>query len=425
MPNNKTINIFISYVEVDDPLKDTLEEHLKPLQRDPNTTLNIWHRENMPLGAEWALARAKYVKQAHIVLLLISSDYIANDDVYEHEITRSVIHHNKGEALVLPLLLRDCLWQTDILKPFESLPTNGKAVVNSDWDSVDTPFQQITVAIRRAIKKFVPNEAGQLVYNPDKKTDSEIINIQTPNNNSDETLEVLYLFLPIIAIVLMLIGVGIYNSFIRVLPPVPDSITDTIGQNLGRKPHTQTIISRLQGEWIHKSSQETAFIAKLKIENNQVSTYSIKDEKEYYWGTQTLVSKANSVEIRYDQWNIFFKLEANPKNPTQEIVAIYQLKNGNDVRFGNDVLVMVKPNNNNPMADNNDSTLGPKQPIPSPKPVNPNKPAPLYIVDENAPTPTPPQPNMVDLTRIQQSPIELFIKKNKLRIPQYPNTSPN
>ncbi len=44
--------------------------------------------------------------QARIILLLISSDYIGADEYYEDELLRAVERHDRGEARVIPILLR-------------------------------------------------------------------------------------------------------------------------------------------------------------------------------------------------------------------------------------------------------------------------------------------------------------------------------
>ena len=75
--NKKPINLFYSYSHKDEALRDTLETHLKLLQRQ--NVIDTWHDRKIISGTEWDKAIDKNLEAADIILLLISADFLASD----------------------------------------------------------------------------------------------------------------------------------------------------------------------------------------------------------------------------------------------------------------------------------------------------------------------------------------------------------
>lgn len=48
------------------------------------------------------------LEKAHVILLLISSDFLASEYCYDVEMKRGLARHDAGEATVVPIILRDC-----------------------------------------------------------------------------------------------------------------------------------------------------------------------------------------------------------------------------------------------------------------------------------------------------------------------------
>src|SRR5712692_8588299 len=99
-----TINIFCCYAREDQPLLEKLKTHLMPLQWAGLIT--IWSDTNINAGAQWEEEINKHLDTAHIILLLISSDFMASEYCYSKEMTRAMERHERGEAHVVPVILR-------------------------------------------------------------------------------------------------------------------------------------------------------------------------------------------------------------------------------------------------------------------------------------------------------------------------------
>ena len=101
---NEPVPVFISGAPEDDALRAELQKHLVQLRRSKKAVFTT--SREVPAGvdsAQWIAAR---LDEARIIILLISQDYIASDEYYEGELLRAVERHERGEARVIPVILR-------------------------------------------------------------------------------------------------------------------------------------------------------------------------------------------------------------------------------------------------------------------------------------------------------------------------------
>ena len=103
------IRLFYSYSHKDEALRDELEEHLALLKRQGYIV--GWHDRRIGAGEEWRDQLDKNLEEAQIILLLISSSFLASDYCSDIETKRALDRHDKGEAKVIPVLLRAVDWE--------------------------------------------------------------------------------------------------------------------------------------------------------------------------------------------------------------------------------------------------------------------------------------------------------------------------
>jgi hypothetical protein len=72
------IELFYSYSHKDEALKDQLLSHLSNLRRQG--IIREWHDRKIGLGTEWAKEIDEHLNSADVILLLISSDFIASEN---------------------------------------------------------------------------------------------------------------------------------------------------------------------------------------------------------------------------------------------------------------------------------------------------------------------------------------------------------
>ena len=144
------IEVFYSYSHVDEELRIQLENHLTILRR--KEVITDWHDRKIDAGREWEGEIDAHLNTAHIILLLISSDFIASDYCYNVEMMRAMERHNAGEARVIPVILRSVDWQGAPFGTLQALPQDAVPVTR--WEDQDEAFTNITEGIRKVVEEF-------------------------------------------------------------------------------------------------------------------------------------------------------------------------------------------------------------------------------------------------------------------------------
>lgn len=120
------INIFASYAPQDTLLQAELKEHLRPLQREG--LIELWPERDMSTGTGWEQHSSKLLQTAHIILSLVSIDYLNSAYWSDVEMKQALERFERGEAPLIPILLRPCLWNISPLGKLQVLPGNGQPV---------------------------------------------------------------------------------------------------------------------------------------------------------------------------------------------------------------------------------------------------------------------------------------------------------
>jgi hypothetical protein len=140
-------DIFIAYSHEDLGFKNELKKFLRPMLRDER--ISVWDDFDIEAGQDWDAKIKERLYGADIILLLVSSDSLASDYFYGKEVKVSLERHQKGEAVVVPVILRDCDWENTPLGGLEALPEKGRPVV--EWPSRDQAWQDTVRRLRRVV----------------------------------------------------------------------------------------------------------------------------------------------------------------------------------------------------------------------------------------------------------------------------------
>src|SRR5215207_2922804 len=97
------IKLFFSYSHRDEELRDELETHLSALKRQG--VIETWHDCRISAGEEFDGEISRHLENSQIILLLVSSHFIASDYCYGLEMTRALELHRTREARVIPVIL--------------------------------------------------------------------------------------------------------------------------------------------------------------------------------------------------------------------------------------------------------------------------------------------------------------------------------
>jgi tetratricopeptide (TPR) repeat protein len=144
------ITIFYSYAREDEALCQTLEKHLILLEREG--LIEPWHDRDIQAGTEWKQEIDEHLNTADLILLLISPDFLASDYCYEYEMQRAIERHQRGQARVIPVILRPCSWRSAPFGALQALPRDGRAIIQ--WDNQDAAFLDVEQNLRAQIEQL-------------------------------------------------------------------------------------------------------------------------------------------------------------------------------------------------------------------------------------------------------------------------------
>lgn len=141
------IRLFYSYSHNDEALLKKLRNHLSLLRQQ--SLINEWHDRNIDAGADWKYQIDVHLNNAHIILLLISSDFIASEYCYSIEMQQALDKHEAGSARVIPVLIRPADWKTAPFAKLQVLPRNAQPITT--WENQDLAYEEIAIEIRAVV----------------------------------------------------------------------------------------------------------------------------------------------------------------------------------------------------------------------------------------------------------------------------------
>ena len=161
------LQLFISYSHRDTELRERLEAHLAMLRRE--NIISLWNDRCISAGSDVHDEISENLENSHIILLLVSADFINSDYCYEREMTRALERHNNGEATVIPVILSPCEWQQTPFSSLRNTPGDGQAITG--FSDTDQAFNIVAKDIREAVARINVRRNPTLeenATNPDK-----------------------------------------------------------------------------------------------------------------------------------------------------------------------------------------------------------------------------------------------------------------
>src|SRR2546429_419260 len=111
-----------------------------------------WHHQQIEAGQEWEQETPSHIDSAQIILLLVSSSFLASDQLYENELMRAMERQAAGAARVVPIILRYVDLEQTPFKKLLALPRNGKPI--DSWRNTDEIWTSITREIRQLCEQL-------------------------------------------------------------------------------------------------------------------------------------------------------------------------------------------------------------------------------------------------------------------------------
>ncbi len=152
--DGKRIKVFVSYAHEDRLYVDKLSKHLATLRRNE---IDHWEDSEILPGAKWNEEIERKLKEAHIILLMISPDFINSEFIYTRELPIALRQHKDGNAIVIPVILRPSLWDTEEFAGIQALPRGARPIIQ--WQDEDEAFVDVAKGLRKVIQSIQENRS--------------------------------------------------------------------------------------------------------------------------------------------------------------------------------------------------------------------------------------------------------------------------
>lgn len=102
--NAMAASVFFSYSHDDETYRDQLEKHMALLKRQG--FIEAWHDRRINVGEHIDESINQALERADVILILVSSSFLASDYCYSREMLRAIERHKEKVASVVPVIVR-------------------------------------------------------------------------------------------------------------------------------------------------------------------------------------------------------------------------------------------------------------------------------------------------------------------------------
>ncbi len=121
------MNVFVSYAHEDKVFKEECIKQLN-LLRDRKIITDYWTDRELIAGEIFPEEIENQIQKSQIIILLLSTDFLNSEFIKNVELPLILQGHESRTAHVIPLVIRECAWQT-------FLPKNMLALIFEDYNN--------------------------------------------------------------------------------------------------------------------------------------------------------------------------------------------------------------------------------------------------------------------------------------------------
>lgn len=144
--------VFYSYAHEDEAHRRQLGTALAPLRRAG--LIEDWHDRLIVPGSDWNAQIEARTATADLYLVLLSPDFLDSDYGLGVEMEQAFSRVKRGEARLVPVLLRPCLWELSAFSALQMLPRDARPLTT--WPNADEPLLGIAQAVRELVSSASP-----------------------------------------------------------------------------------------------------------------------------------------------------------------------------------------------------------------------------------------------------------------------------
>lgn len=145
--DRRPLHVFVSFSSNDEAHLRELHTHLSALTRQ--RLLKIWTHHALSPGESWESELLSRLRNADIVLLLVSADFMASDYIQNTELAITIDRHSQGEVWVVPILIRPVDLGETWIDGLQTLPAGRRAL--AEWDTPDHFWAAVASGLREML----------------------------------------------------------------------------------------------------------------------------------------------------------------------------------------------------------------------------------------------------------------------------------
>jgi len=185
------VKLFFSYAHDDREYLNEFKDYIKIFER--NGLVERWDDNELIVGEKWDNTIKDKIYSADIIILLLSASSLASDYIYNNELKIAFELNEIDEAHVIPIIIKDCLWDMTEFKDFQTLPRDGKAV--NSWKLREEAWTATARGLKKAIDSIISAKQQSIKSIQDNQKNSKLGNVIESVKQTDTNKEIVLKFL--------------------------------------------------------------------------------------------------------------------------------------------------------------------------------------------------------------------------------------
>ena len=118
--------------------------------------VSIWHDKGIAAGSYWDAKIKAEIARSQIFVLLTTNDFLGSEYVLKHELPAIMEQHKNANALIVPVIYRECAWRGFFGSYIQVVPIDSKGKLSPvlDWPDAESAMARATDAISTAIQDW-------------------------------------------------------------------------------------------------------------------------------------------------------------------------------------------------------------------------------------------------------------------------------
>ena len=149
---NRKKKLFISYCHKDKDWLNIIMAHLKSLEYE---NIDIWLDEKIQAGEQWNPAILDAIQTSHMIICLISKDFLNADYIRTKEVPE-ILNKQKEGIIVFPVLLNNCSWKViSWLKDLQMFPDGSHSLETLNDKQLDDVLIKLVDQVYKSFQKTI------------------------------------------------------------------------------------------------------------------------------------------------------------------------------------------------------------------------------------------------------------------------------